>query len=138
MGTFVKEELSKKNKYWISRHRYYELKHFCLQYPYWKQEIDALSERITSVMSEAKVDSNEVKRTTEVLAEDRSRYIWRIRCLESALMYVDSDLGNYIFRAVTENLSYTYLKEKMRVPCCKDVYYENYRKFFFYLDKIRN
>lgn len=138
MGTFVKEELSKKNKYWISRHRYYELKHFCLQYPYWKQEIDALSERITSVMSEAKVDSNEVKRTTEALVEDRSRYIWRIRCLESALMYVDSDLGNYIFRAVTENLSYTYLKEKMRVPCCKDVYYENYRKFFFYLDKIRN
>lgn len=26
-------ELSEKNPYWIERHRYYELKHFCLQYP---------------------------------------------------------------------------------------------------------
>lgn len=28
----VRPELSKKNKYYISKHRYYELKHLCLQY----------------------------------------------------------------------------------------------------------
>lgn len=33
MGTVIRPETSKKNKYWIPRHRYHELKHFCLQYP---------------------------------------------------------------------------------------------------------
>ena len=32
-------ELSKKSPYWIDKHRYYELKHFCLQYPLWKKEL---------------------------------------------------------------------------------------------------
>lgn len=33
MGTNIRPELSNKSPYWIERHRYYELKHFCLQYP---------------------------------------------------------------------------------------------------------
>lgn len=35
-------EVSKRNKYYISKHRYYELKHFCLQYPEWKHALDIL------------------------------------------------------------------------------------------------
>ena len=31
MATMIRPELSEKNPYWIERHRYYELKHFCLQ-----------------------------------------------------------------------------------------------------------
>ncbi len=42
MSVKVRSELSKKNKYWIERHRYYELKHFCLQYPIWKKAYAAL------------------------------------------------------------------------------------------------
>lgn len=37
MSTAIRPELSKSSKYWIDRHRYYELKHFCLQYPIWKK-----------------------------------------------------------------------------------------------------
>ena len=48
MGTTIRPELSEKNPYWIERHRYYELKHFCLQYPIWKKAyaaLDGLSRR---------------------------------------------------------------------------------------------
>ena len=38
----VRSEISKKNPYWIPKHRYFELKHFCLQYPDWKIEYAAL------------------------------------------------------------------------------------------------
>ena len=31
----MKSTVSKKNKYWISRHRYLELVHFCAQYDEW-------------------------------------------------------------------------------------------------------
>lgn len=42
MGTIIRPELSEKNKYWIEKHRYYELKHFCLQYVIWKKSYLAL------------------------------------------------------------------------------------------------
>ena len=57
MGTVIRAELSKKNKYWIERHRYYELKHFCMQYPIWKKVYSAIEgargiapERILSIV----------------------------------------------------------------------------------------
>ena len=31
-----------KNEYELSKHRFYELKHFCLQYPEWEQEYKQL------------------------------------------------------------------------------------------------
>ena len=42
MSTTIRPEVSEKNKYWIERHRYYELKHFCLQYYIWKRAYSAL------------------------------------------------------------------------------------------------
>lgn len=42
MGTTLRAELSEKNPYWIEKHRYYELKHFCLQYPIWKKAYTTL------------------------------------------------------------------------------------------------
>ena len=51
MGTTLRAELSEKNPYWIEKHRYYELKHFCLQYPIWKKiyrSLDGFSGHYTS------------------------------------------------------------------------------------------
>ncbi len=48
MPTNVRPEVSKKNPYYIERERYYELKHFCRQYPIWKKAhaaLDGLSRR---------------------------------------------------------------------------------------------
>ncbi len=45
MSTTIRPELSDKNKYWIDRHRYYELKHFCMQYDIWKQAYDIVDGR---------------------------------------------------------------------------------------------
>lgn len=42
MGTTIRPEISKKNRYWIDKHRYYELKYFCLQYPTWKKAHSSL------------------------------------------------------------------------------------------------
>lgn len=42
MGTVIRPEVSHKNTYYISKHRYYELKHFCLQYPEWRKSYISL------------------------------------------------------------------------------------------------
>ena len=51
MGTTLRAELSEKNPYWIEKHRYYELKHFCLQYPIWKKAYTALDGTNTKTMN---------------------------------------------------------------------------------------
>ena len=42
MATKIRPVLSEKNKYYIDKHRYYELKHFCLQYDDWKKAYSIL------------------------------------------------------------------------------------------------
>ena len=37
MSTDISPEISKKSRWWIPRERYYELKHFSMQYPEWKK-----------------------------------------------------------------------------------------------------
>lgn len=53
-------------------------------------------------------------------------------------MDADEELYSYILKAVTEGLSYTYLKTALEMPCGRDAYYDRYRRFFWLLDKERD
>lgn len=104
MGTTIRAQISEKNKYYIDKHRHYELKHFCLQYPNWKKA--RYSKRVELI---------------EQVAKDADKYLWQ-----------------YILKAVTEGLSYTYLRTKLDIPCGKDMYYDRYRRFFWLLSEVRD
>ena len=65
-------------------------------------------------------------------------YADRIALIEKTAKEADEYLYTYILKAVTEELSYTYLKSKMDIPCGRDMYYDRYRKFFWLLSKSRN
>ena len=106
MATQIRAAISQKNKYWIDKHRHYELRHFCLQYPGWQKKY--------------------------------SKHLDKIHLIERVAMDADSFLGEYILRAVTEGLSYTYLKTKLEIPCGRDMYYDRYRRFFWLLNKVRD
>ena len=58
--------------------------------------------------------------------------------VEKATVNSDPELANYILKAVTEELSYTYLKTRLEIPCSKDTYYNRYRQFFGCLVKKEN
>jgi hypothetical protein len=57
--------------------------------------------------------------------------------IEKAAAEADNALCDYILKAVTEELSYTYLKSKLKIPCGKDMYYDRYRRFFWLLNQAR-
>ena len=61
----------------------------------------------------------------------------RIELIERITHETDPYLHEYILRAVTEGLSYTFLKNKLDMPCGKDMYYDRYRKFFWLLGNSR-
>ncbi|GHU53665.1 hypothetical protein AGMMS49975_12340 [Clostridia bacterium] len=138
MGTTTRPIISEKNRYWIEKHRYYELKHFCLQYPIWKQAhaaLDGFSKRPTDLSAVSQ--TNDISDPTLKCAEARSFYLERMDLIERIARDTDLSLSNYILEAVTEGVSYEHLKSRLEIPCCKDVYHELYRRFFWLLNKER-
>ena len=137
MSTDIKPKLSVKNKYWIEKHRYYELKHFCMQYTTWKKlyaTIDSIhSPAIDYIVSKTNLNGN----PTEKYAIARAYLKDRIELLERVSKKADTILFEYILVGVTQGYTYNYLKTSMNIPCGRDKYYELYRKFFWLLDKER-
>ena len=131
MTTVIRPEVSKHNKYYISKHRYYELKHFCLQYKEWKQIYNELCGFLPGGIHD--ISNTENYFVPNSIIEKREKYLDMIELVETCAKLADPDLSNYILRAVTEERSYDFLSTVMRIPCCKDIYYEKYRKFFWIL-----
>ena len=71
-------------------------------------------------------------------AESRLFFSDRMKLVEQAAIGADPEIYTYILRAVTEGLSYDTLKMQHGIPCCRDVYYDRYRRFFWLLDKTRD
>lgn len=129
MTTLITPKLSKNNKYYISKHRYYELKHFCLQYPEWKEELKDLQIDIRN--------ANFIEDPTGETATRLAHLERNISLVERLSSCTDEALSVYIFKAVTEERSFANLKTVFDIPCGKDLYYDRYRRFFWLLDKER-
>lgn len=137
MSTTIRPVVSKKNEYWIERHRYYELKHFCLQYPIWveaKRNLDSLS---TNPILLEPVMTSYIPDPVSKCQEAREKYDRLILTVERAAEATDEHLSSFILKAVTENYTYEYLRTVLNIPCSRDVYYKLYRKFFWILNRIR-
>lgn len=138
MSTKIRASISKKNKYWIEKHRYYELKHFCLQYPIWVEaynSLDGLSKKPDFRLSSK---TNSVSNPTSKCVESMEYYREKIDMLKEAANRTDEALACYILEGVTKGMSYDMLQLRCVIPCSKNMYYELYRKFFWILNKLRN
>lgn len=139
MATLVRPQISQKNKYYIDKHRYYELKHFCLQYNEWRKDYALCNESIIFTSNLDKMPSgNDPSDLTAKYAIRRASYGKRIKLIEDTAKRTDDFLYPYILKAVTEGLSFTYLKSRLEMPCSRDVYYDRYRRFFWLLSQERN
>lgn len=137
MGTKIKSELSKKNPYWVEKHRYYELKHFCLQYPEWKRTYMSYM-GFSKLTSYGLTSTSNISDPTYACTEQRALYLKKMELVEQTALNADGDLYSYILKAVTEDRSYNYLQSVLDIPSCRDVYYAAYRRFFWLLDKVRD
>lgn len=132
----LKPELSTKNRYWLPRHRYYELRHFCLQYPEWKRLYSRLDVNLVKIPG-VKIQDSRIKRPVENLSILREELEKNMRLIEKVCKEADKALWPYIFRAVTEGLTYTNLSMVYDIPCGRDMFYDRYRKFFWLLSGER-
>lgn len=139
MATTVRPEVSRKNPYRIERERYYELKHFCRQYPIWKKAynaLDGLSRRPADL--ELFRRPGQASDPTFRCVETRERYLKWMSMIENCAREAAPELYEYIMSYVTKGDSYGVLKMRDHIPCCKDVFYETARKFYWLLNKVRD
>ena len=132
MGTDIRPEISSKNRYYIDR------QHFCLQYPYWFRayySLDGIKRR--PLATDIFVQTSSISDPTSEQALKRLYYRERMDLVESTALETDSLFSSYILHAVTEGVSYVFLKAKLDIPCCKNYYYELYRRFFWLLSNKR-
>ena len=130
-----RSELSPKNKYYISKYRYLELKNFCLQYPDWKKALTQLSPLKAHF---GKISSGNFSDPTADNAILIDKYQSLISIIDTTAKQADAFLAPWIIKGVTENYSYEYLHLKLEMPTSRDTYYDRYRKFFWILDSTRN
>jgi len=135
----TRSELSEKNQYRIEKHRYYELMHFCLQYPIWKKAYASLTD-LSSRPADLLLKENfgHLADPTARCAQARLFYSTRINMVEETARETEPALWNYILKAVTEGLSYDKLRTMTNIPCGKDAYYKLHRKFYWLLNKKRD
>ncbi len=138
MSTVVRSCISKQNEFYISKHRYLELKHYCLQYQEWAKEYSELSDNVVKSSSLVKSKcSTEIDDLVGDLASRRVFLLSKMELVKQTAKSVDNVLGEYIFIAVTQDKSFVYLKTVLNIPCERDMYYNRYRKFFYLLSLHR-
>ena len=138
MATVIRPEVSANNEHYISRHRYYELKHFCMQYTEWKRaytELDGSRTHSSEVIE--RIDSGCVAKSTEWYARRRIQIRERIELVETAAKQSAGNMAGALIKAVSEGLSYEQICAHENVPCGKELWYKTYRKFFWILDDLR-
>lgn len=98
MSTLIRPELSETNRYWIEKHRYYELKHFCLQYPLWRHAYNSLIDYPGSwpqLVPPCK--TNVVSDPVTKHIDERLYYADRMKMVEQVAKETDEDISCYIF-----------------------------------------
>ena len=134
--SYLKNELSKKSKWSIPKHRYLELVHFCLQYPEWKKQLRQMDILRSRQIDSLRGDSNWTDETSRI-AMERVDILNHIRLIEQTCNEADSNLANYLLTSVTYGVTFPKMAAQIDIPCGKDMFYDRRRKFFWILDKRR-
>ena len=105
MGTTIRPELSEKNPYWIEKHRYYELKHFCLQYPIWRKAYSVLDGYSNPPKDLASfVVTSTLGDPTAKCAMAKTYYSERTDMVERVAEQTDRELAEYIFKSCNRGM----------------------------------
>lgn len=126
-----RNELSKKNKYYLPKYRFLELKYFCLQYDNYRKEYESVT-YYRGVNFGRVGYSREMSDNVADAVERMNECSRKMEMIEQACIAADPELYPWLLKSVTAGLGYQYL---IGIPCCKDTFYDRYHKFFWILSQ---
>lgn len=126
-----------KKKYEISKHRFLELYHYCMQYSEWIDELNVMTDTVKGMANiEGSRSSGGLGSATEHLVIRRMKLQEKCALIEQTAIDADPALYSYIIEGVTtEYATYKYLKQVKDIPCGKDMYYDRRRRFYWLLSQ---
>lgn len=147
MGTNYRAKISKKNKYWISKHRFYEIEHHCLQYKEWEDEYKTLkAQSVKGVDYDGMPHGTNVGNPTQSTGMRMAELSTKMDLVKDTVAESDqivieqhgkeSSIYKHLLVAVTnEGISYNYLNMVMHIPVSEKVYYAARRRFYWLMSQ---
>ena len=120
--------------YGISKHRYQELKAFCLQY---EEKKNKIRYGLSSVQNDGAPAAGGVGRPTEQRAIDNEQYKRDCLMIEEAAVRANPRIWKYILKSVTLGLPYEFIEydeELGRIAVGKTDFYAYRKLFYHFLD----
>ena len=132
--TQIRPTLAKKNELYISKHAFYSVYHFALQYPEWKEQYaDMIGAASKAIDYSGMPGGTSIGDPTARIAMRSSVLGSNIRLVEHTALTAGKELYEWLMIGVTqEGVTYKYLRSKLKIPCGKNEYYK-IRRLFYYL-----
>lgn len=126
--------------YRLSKHRYLELKHYCLQYGEKKEQLDKCYSISGVCFDKEPGGSNLPGKPTErnaLIAAELSKYISLIDDTIREVAGGSDELTKALDENIKKELSFDTIRvnSNRKIPCGRQQFYEMRCKFFFILDK---
>ena len=135
MATNIRSVISESNPSYISKHRYYELKHYCLQYPEWiKRRLYLLGQVGSSSIIEITPGDKTYDEHISSIVDELNSISKNIEHIQTCCDLLDPEIAGYIFDAVTTGRTYSYYYTIEAIPCSRSYFYRLYRQFFYFLN----
>jgi len=132
-----RRDIKKRNPYYISKHRRYELEHFCLQYAEWKEEYERIDGMKSPIILPSYIKKGSPSDPTAKIAIRKEELSYKIKLVEDTVVEAEPTISQYLMLGVTQGCTFPYLSAKLGMPCGKDMYYDRLRKFYWLLDEKR-
>lgn len=132
----VRSEHSKKNKYYLPKHRYMTVYHYALQYSEWKNEYNTLQDSAKAIRYDLdKVQTSQgMSDATFELAMRRVELKAKMESIENIVQEVAPELYKYLLIGVTqEGMSFNYLHYSLGMPCSQYMYNDRRGAFYYRL-----
>lgn len=131
----IRADISHKNPFYLPKHRFLEIYHYCLQYRDWLNEYKSLT-GVRAIRYSNMPKAKDISDQTARIAERRAVLKKKMEEIEQAAVEADPAIAKWILEAVTkENKSY---EELRGIPCGRRYFYERRRKFYYILSKKIN
>lgn len=124
-------------KYGISKHRYRELKAFCMQYQEWKEFLKNNNDTVKSLeITDMPLCHGNSDQTCS-LATKRAELSKNIEMIEKCAEKSSIEFKNNLIQNVCNGTSVERMIDIDRIPISKNVFYNYRRIFFINLDKVK-
>lgn len=126
-----------KSQYYLPKQEYLTLRHFCYQYPEWHDRRKALLlEGVRAVNCDGMPHGSNTMDPTESAGIKIAMLDRNIRAVEETAAEAGGELYKWLLKGVTdENATYAYLKQVMKIPCGKNLYYRRRQMFYWRLSQ---